>query len=101
MPSDLSPEAFELNQFGNWLAGPIIKGVGYLHRSARRRIVLLGPIDSEGLVDGGEDIAHAGGAAGDVGTVLVARSHHNTAPDAAGGAAGAAPGFETIASESR
>jgi hypothetical protein len=65
----------------------VLKRIGDLDGAADGGVVLLVPIDAEGFVDGGEQIAHAGGAARDLSAVGIGR-----ADDAASGDAAAADG---------
>src|SRR5439155_6498041 len=59
-------------QFSNRGGSAVIERIRDLDGPPDRRIVFLCPIDAEGFVDGGENIAHAGDAAGDVRSGLVA-----------------------------
>ncbi len=61
-------------QFLDRLSGIVVERVRDLYGTADGGVVLDGPIDSKSFVDGGEDIAHAGGATGYIGAVLIARS---------------------------
>ena len=64
------------DQFLNRMAGFVIDGVGDLQRASNGVQIRLGPVDTEGLVEGGKKITDGDHAILDVGTALVAFAHH-------------------------
>src|SRR5215510_743655 len=54
-------------ELGDRRAGAVVERVGDLDRPADWAHVFLLPIDAEGLVDGGVEVAHGDHALGDVG----------------------------------